>query len=92
MKSILLDLYYGNYSAASKPFPRNSAYAEALSMVCRLEEEMQEQLSSGQRDLFERYLNGQAALAEAAAEKYFAEGYRLGARLMLELNSEEENE
>lgn len=89
MKSILLDLYHGNYSVTGKTIPRDSTYAKELRKVCDLEDEISECLPPDQKAIFKRYAEAQEQLANAGAEMYFLEGCRLGARLMLELNSEE---
>ena len=83
MDKILSELYHGNYSALDAPFDKNADYAKAMSRATALEEALRAALPAELKAKFEEYVNANAAVLMAYGEKDFAEGVRLGARLML---------
>ena len=92
MKGILLDLYCGNYSAISKPIPKDSAYSKALQTLCDLEDKLSECMNDAQKEVFKRYLNAQAEANDEGCSLYFIEGCKLGAQFMLEVLCTEPDE
>ena len=83
MNKILSELYHGNYSALDAPYDKNADYAKAMSRATALEEALRTALPTELKTQFEEYVNANAAVLMAYGEKDFAEGVRLGARLML---------
>ena len=83
MDKILSQLYHGNYSALDAPYDKNADYAKAMSRATTLEEALRAALPADLKAQFEEYVSANAAMLMAYGEKDFAEGVRLGARLML---------
>lgn len=92
MKSVLLDIYYGNYMLPGQRISKESAYGKALHSVCEQEDELMKVLSEPQRVCFKKYLDADANLAEEACRMNFVAGYRLGARMIMEAMADEVKE
>ena len=92
MRSVLLDLYYGNYSLPGQKISRESAHGRALHSVCEQEDELMKVLSEPQKTCFKKYLEAQASLSEEECRMNFTAGYRLGARMIMEAMTDEVKE
>lgn len=83
MQNILDDLYYGNLCPSDKPllpgFPAEKAtfYDTAL--------QLEKTLRGEEKELFERFTDVNQELCDHSCCEYFSDGFRLGARLMLEV-------
>lgn len=85
MTRILDDLYYGNLCPSEKPLtpcsPAKKAHAVFNGTAIQLGQALNEQ----EKALFETFADANQELCECSCCEYFSDGFRLGARLMLEI-------
>ena len=85
MYSAIQEMFYGSYSASGLPTSAVPGYRESLRHTIELSEQLRAGLNQEQKELFEAYCEnanaGHALMGEAA---YFAQGFSLGVRLLLE--------
>ena len=82
--TVLEDLWYGNIRPIENFIEGNTEYKGLLRLVSKNREVLENELSSKQLDLFEKYnlsVNEMNAISETAAFQY---GFSLGVRLMME--------
>lgn len=82
---ILKDLYHGRINQASAPIRHDSEYSCCLAVVCSLEEELNKQLSEENKKLLQDFITAQSKLGYTNAEEQFVAGFRLGAKMILEI-------
>ena len=85
MKNILIEFYYGRINPWESIVPRDPRYQRAWDRVTRLEQSFLSGLSAEQLKVYAEITNGQAAPIEMEREETFAEGFRLGARMIAEV-------
>ncbi len=84
-KKILRELYNGNIAPQSKPIPKDSKYREIQTKVSDLEDAINQKLTAEDKKLFDELLSACSDLSTANGEDCFIEGFRLGARMILEI-------
>ena len=84
-EKILKDLYRGRISPTSAPIQHDSDYHNSLTEVCRLEEKLNQLLDEQGKKLLQDFMTAQSKLGYANAEEQFIRGFRLGARMILEI-------
>ena len=84
MKNILIDLYYGRISPWETIVPRDPGYRGAWDRVLKLEQSLLVRLNDEEKKIYEEITKEQAIPIEMEREETFAEGFRLGARMMAE--------
>lgn len=84
MSSILSELYIGSYRPYHRPADPFSEYAKQAQTVSRLEETLLHRLPDELRASFQEYVSAADRLSFLGGEEEYAEGFRLGARLMIE--------
>ena len=90
--SVIEDLYHGTLYPAERIIPKTKRYQESKQEAIRLSEELQNQLSTEQFELFETYCNATAVMADEMYCESFRQGVVLGAKLWRELQSDVESE
>lgn len=84
-EKILKDLYHGRINPTGAPIKHDSEYCCCLAVVCSLEEELNKQLSEENKKLLQDFITAQSELGYANAEEQFVAGFRLGAKMILEI-------
>lgn len=84
-EKILGELYHGNVNPVEKSVVQGSAYQKAMRRLSDLEEELAVQLGEEQKKLLQAFITSQGELNYISGEERFTEGFRLGARIMLEI-------
>lgn len=82
--NILEELYFGNLSGVGKIFERNSDYDKALKLVAENEELLTEALGGKEKNQFLELIDAQGALVCITAKESFIDGFKLGAKLILD--------
>ena len=82
---ILKELYRGRINPTAAPIKHDSEYCGCLAVVCSLEEELNKQLSEKNKKLLQDFITAQSELGYANAEEQFVAGFRLGAKMILEI-------
>lgn len=85
MQEVLNELFYGNINPNAKQFSRNSEYGKAVKTVSDCEEKLLTLLSGKELELFEKLMKAQGESGLIHGREYFVEGFRLGARIALEI-------
>ena len=85
MQRILEELYFGNIDPNSKQFIRGSDFDKAMRVIAENEEKLTERLSDQDKSLFCEFSNAQSEINSMTAVENFILGFRLGAKIMLEV-------
>jgi len=88
MDSIIHDLYYGRLAPHERSFQENAAYKKALAKVTQHQEALLASLDDTQKGLFKNLSDAESALSGVFCQEFFADGFRLGALLMLDIFAE----
>lgn len=88
MKTILQDLYYGNLNPSGKAFLPDSPYGRLVSDLAETEEKLLPLLTSAEKQLYAALVQHNLDIQSLSCEESFIDGFRLGARLILEIFSE----
>ena len=82
---ILEDLYYGNLFPHEKCAKLNDETKELLGLLNRNEEKLTANLSNEQKETFEKYKDCNQEISEICERNAFLNGFRLGARIIIEV-------
>ena len=82
---MLSELWYGNIEPQDRTIPRNSEHKKLLSKICEYEEKFRGIFSPEQQKDFEDYENATISVTAISEEASFVEGFRLGAKMILEI-------
>ena len=82
---LLSELWYGNIEPQDCTIPRNSEYKHLLTKICEYEEQFRGILSPEQQKDFEDYENSTISVTAISEEAAFVYGFRLGAKMMMEV-------
>lgn len=84
-EKILSDLYHGNINPVAKSVVQGSAYQKAMHQLNDLEEKLMAQLDEEQQKLLQDFMSVQGELNYISGEERFTDGFRMGARMILEI-------
>ena len=82
---MLSELRYGNIEPQDRTIPRNGEYKKLLTKICEYEEQFRGIFSPEQQKAFEDYENATISITAICEEASFVEGFRLGAKMILEV-------
>ena len=82
--NILKELYYGNIVPTEKCAKLNSEVTELLKLLNRNEEKLTATLTEEQKENFEKYKDCNREIFEICEREAFLNGFRLGARIIIE--------
>ncbi|HWQ50693.1 MAG TPA: hypothetical protein VN369_02720, partial [Terriglobales bacterium] len=82
------ELYFGNINPNEKQFVQNSGYSKAMQTIFTNEGKLTELLTGKEKSLFFDYANAQSEINSITAIEYFSDGFRLGAKIILEVMSD----
>lgn len=82
---ILEDLYYGNLFPHEKCAKLDDGMKELLGLLNRNEEKLISTLSDEQKETFEKYKDCNQEISEICERNAFLNGFRLGARIIIEV-------
>ena len=89
---VLKELYYGNISPNERTIAKGSKYESVLNVLARDEALLSDLLSGAELDLFNEYGDAQAELNSITAVENFVYGFRLGAKVGLEIVKNEDEQ
>ena len=82
---ILTELFYGNISPIGKTFEKDSKYAAFSAIAAENENLLSAFLKGDEEDhLFSQLMNVQSEILEFTERERFLEGFRLGAKIILD--------
>ena len=82
---MLSELWYGNIEPQDRKIPRDKEYKQLLNKICKYEEQFRGIFSPEQQADFEDYENATISVTAICEEAAFIYGFRLGAKIMLEV-------
>ena len=85
---MLSELWYGNIEPQDRKIPRDKEYKQLLKKICDYEEQFRGIFSPEQQKDFEDYENATISVTAISEEAAFVYGFRLGARMMMEVLEE----
>ena len=82
---ILEELWYGNVAPSERSMDKGSPMWELVRLIVRNEEELAPLLSEKAKEVLEKLMDNQAELHCIRECEVFVRGFRLGAKIMLEV-------
>ena len=90
MRNMLEELYFGNINPNDQSFIRDSSYGKAVQTMSENEDKLTELLDGKEKKLFLDLVNAQGIVNGTTAVENFINGFRLGAKIALEIMSDED--
>lgn len=90
MRKMLEELFYGNINPNEKQFIRGTDFDRAMRTLSENEDKLTELLDGKEKKLFLDLVNAQSSVNGITAVEGFINGFRLGARIALEMLSDED--
>lgn len=84
-RKMLSDLYNGKLNPIAQEIVHESDYQKAMEQVSEFEDKMRAVLNKEQTALLEEFISAQLTLSSIGSEERFTYGFRLGARMILEI-------
>ena len=84
-EKILSELYHGNLNPVAKSVVPGSEFQKRQREVAELEEKLMAKLDEGQQRLLQDFITAQGNLLYISGEERFTEGFRMGAKIILEI-------
>ncbi len=84
-EKILSELYRGNLNPVAKKVVPGSEYQKCQHEAANLEEEILAVLDEQGKEKFQAFLASQGSLNYISGEERFTDGFRMGAKMMLEI-------
>ncbi|MCI1965122.1 MAG: hypothetical protein LKJ17_03165 [Oscillospiraceae bacterium] len=84
-RKILSDLYNGKLNPIAQEVVHGSDYQKAMEQANELEEKLKAMLNQEQTALLEEFISAHLQLSCVGSEERFTYGFRLGARMILEI-------
>ena len=85
---VLEDLWMGKIDPVARNFHRNSQYHQLLKELCDLSNQISAELSPEAKKWFQRHEEVQTQIIGIGEQDAFIDGFRLGARLLLDVIGE----
>ena len=82
---ILEELWYGNIAPSERSIDKGSPMENLVRLIVRNEEELAPLLSENAKEVLEKLMDNQSELHSIRECEVFICGFRLGARIMLEV-------
>ena len=84
----LEDFWYGNIEPTEYDTSSNKEYKKLVELICRNEEKLKAIMTDEQKELFEKYTDCTREFQTITDYLIFQNGFKLGARIMLEVMEE----
>jgi hypothetical protein len=88
MDELLKKLYQGELRPSEKRNAHSPALAQAMLEVCRMEDGLMEDLEGEYKEKLQALIDAYGEMEAMEAEESFVDGFRLGARLTMEVLEE----
>lgn len=86
---ILRSIWFGNVHPNAREVTPNSEYDKLLKLLVKYEDKLNEIMSDEQKDTFEKFKDVQREMSILNECEAFEIGFKLGAKIMIEVMSEE---
>lgn len=84
-EKILSELYHGNIRPAEKEIVPDSDYRQKQLKLMDLAEALEQRLNDEEKKMLDEIMTAWGNLNYLSSEEYFIDGFRLGARIALEI-------
>lgn len=91
-EKILSELYHGNIRPAEKEIVPNSKYKKAQLALFDLVEELDKRLNEEEKKMLDEVITAWGNLSAIGSEEYFTDGFRTGAKIILEIFEKEDGQ
>lgn len=91
-EKVLSDLYNGKLNPVAQKVIHGSEYQKAMCSLSDLEEQLNSQLDEKQKQLLKEFVSAQMQLTSLGSEERFTYGFRLGAKLIIEIFSQDDEQ
>ena len=91
-EKILSELYHGNLNPVAKTVVPGSEFQKWQCKVSNLEEKLIAQMNGHQQQLLQDFITAQGELNYISGEERFTDGFRMGARIMLEIFEQDDGQ
>ena len=88
---ILSELYFGNIDPNTQTFDRHSNFGKAMQVMSDTEDELLKLLEGKENQLFRDFVKAQSEINGITGVEKFIKGFKLGARIGLEIVSEDDS-
>jgi hypothetical protein len=85
MRKILEELWLGNIAPQERQINHGTPYDDALKMMCKNEEKLKLMLKGKEKEVFEKFCDFRDEVEHYTEEESFITGFRIGARIVIEL-------
>lgn len=83
--NILEDLWFGNISPWERPFKKDSAYTDLLTLIARHYDDLRGRLNDEGKEIFEKYTGCTDEMHDMTEREAFMKGFTIGARIIIEV-------
>ena len=90
MRKMLEELYFGNINPNEQQFIRGTDFDKSMRVLSDSENKLTELLDGKEKKLFLDLVNAQGIINGTTAVESFINGFRLGARIALEIMGDED--
>lgn len=91
-EKLLSELYNGNLCPMAKEVVHGSEYQKSLNEIAELEEQLNKLLDAQGKEKLQDFVTAHGKLSYINAEERFTQGFRMGAKLILEIMNEDDGE
>ena len=91
-EKLLSELYSGNLCPIAKKVVHGGQYQKCLNEVAEIEEQLNKLLDAQGKEKLQDFVTAQGKLSYINAEERFTQGFRMGAKLILEIMNEDDGE
>ena len=88
---ILEELYFGNINPNTQTYDRQSNFGKAMQVMSDTEDELLKLLEGKENQLFRDFVKAQSEINGITGVEKFIKGFKLGARIGLEIVSEDDS-
>lgn len=91
-EKLLSELYNGNLCPIAKEVVQGSEYQKCMHELGEIEEKFSNLLDAEEKEKLQDFITAQGKLSCINAEERFTQGFRMGAKLILEIMNEDDGE
>ncbi len=90
MKSMIEELWYGEACPQEERLFQGAKFAEVSGQIMQKEKELRKSMTQEQKQLYEAFMDSRCDFYSLTEPAIFACGFRYGARMMLEILTDEQ--
>ncbi len=91
-EKLLSELYNGNLCPIAKKVVQGSEYQKCMNELAEIEEKFSSKLDAEEKEKLQDFVTAQGKLSCINGEERFTQGFRMGAKLILEIMNKDDGE